>query len=476
MTGGRFLAKCLDLISLLILARFLGPAEFGVVAMAMTAVIIVETFSEMPLSAALLNYQAPTDAMYDTALTIAILRALAIVATLCALSWPLAQLYDEPRLIALQCALSLAPAMRGLLSQRLTEYARVLDFRRDVALDVMAKAGSLVIATILAAMTGSYWAIAIGKISTTAIAMIASYLFAPQRFRLTLAEWHVFADMIGWNAARQILVALNWQIDKLILPRFVDVATFGRFSWADSLVAVPAQAIIQPITPPLFSAFVAAREGGQMDRVYLKASTGVFAVTGTIFLMMALLAEPIIHLILGPRWQETAPILTWLACAAAIGFAPTVLLPALAMALNNTRIAFIQLLIEFSVKVPLIIALTMTMKLQGLLIGHTIASVVGFIVTMVLVHKLADLSITTQLIGFLRPSAAMLPMALFLLGTSNVFGPQDSALYTFLNLSWICGVALVLFAAVDLFLWKLSGAPDGWEALALRMARKIVRR
>jgi O-antigen/teichoic acid export membrane protein len=474
MTGGRLFTKCLDFITLLILARFLGPQEFGLVAMAMTAVLIVETVSEMPLAAALLNHQQPTERMYDTALSIAALRALAIIAVLCVTAWPLAMLYHEPRLIALQCALSLAPAMRGLLSQKLTEYTRKMDFRRDVALEIIAKAGALIIAAVLAITTGSYWAIAIGKISSTALAMVASYFLAPQRFRFTLCEWHLFADMLGWNAARQFLSAVNWQADKVVLPRYVDIGTFGQFTWADSLIAVPAQAIIQPITPPLFAAFVTARPAGTLDKIYLKASAGVYAVMAPLFLMMALLATPIIHLILGPAWQDTAPILAWLALAAAVGYAPTVLLPALAMSLNRTRVAFEQLAIEFCVKVPLIIVLTMLMTLQGLLLGHTIAAAAGFLVNLFLVSKLIHVSVWTQLSSLLRPTVAMVPMAAFLLVAQPQFRATDSALHTMFDLAWVSCVAVAIFAGANLLIWKLAGTPDGYESLFLRMTRKFV--
>ena len=473
-TGARLFTKCLDFVTLLILARFLGPAEFGLVAMAMTAVLIVETLSEMPLGAALLNHQKPTESMYDTALSLAALRALAIIALLCVMAWPLSLLYHEPRLIALQCALSLAPAMRGLVSQKLTEYTRVLDFRRDVALDIIAKAGALVIAAILAITTGSYWAIAIGKISSTALAMIASFFLAPQRLRFTLSEWHVFSDMLGWNAARQLLSAVNWQSDKVVLPRYVDIGTFGQFTWADNLIAVPAQAIIQPITSPLFSAFVTARQSGALGKVYLKASAGVYSIMAPLFLAMGMLADPIIHLILGAAWQQTAPILTWLAFAAAVGYAPTVLLPALAMSLNRTRVAFEKLAIEFCVKVPLIVGLTMAMTLQGLLIGHAIAAMFGFLVNLVLVGKLIQLGIPAQLSSLVRPTVAMIPMALFLLATQQVFSANDSALQTFFDLAWVSGIAMALFAGTDLILWKLAGSPDSCESLFLRMTRKIL--
>jgi O-antigen/teichoic acid export membrane protein len=473
-TGGRLFTKCLDFITLLILARFLGPAEFGLVAMAMTAVLIVETLSEIPLAAALLNHQQPTDAMYDTALSIAALRALAIVAILCVMAWPLSVLYQEPRLIALQCALSLAPAMRGLLSQKLTEYARVMDFRRDVALDIIAKVGALLIAAILAITTGSYWAIAIGKIASTALAMIASYILAPQRLRFTLCEWHLFSDMLGWNAARQLLSAVNWQADKVVLPRYVDIGTFGQFTWADTLISVPAQAIIQPITPPLFSAFVMARQADRLGKVYLKASAGVYTIMAPLFLVIGMLASPIIAVVLGPAWQETAPILTWLAFATAIGYAPTVLLPALAMSLNRTRVAFEKLAIEFCVKVPLIVVLTMIMSLKGLLIGHAIAALVGFLVNLLLVGKLIRLNILTQILSLLRPTLAMIPMALFLLAAMPLFDTDHNVLRTIVNLGWVSGLALTIFAATSLALWRLAGCPDSCESLFLRMTRKTL--
>lgn len=473
-TGGRLFTKCLDFITLLILARFLGPADFGLVAMAMTAVLIVETLSEIPLAAALLNNRQPTEAMYDTALSIAALRALTIVAVLCVMAWPLSILYQEPRLVALQCALSLAPAMRGLLSQKLTEYARVMDFRRDVALDIIAKAGALVIAAILAVATGSYWAIAIGKISSTALAMGASYVLAPQRIRFTLREWHLFSDMLGWNAARQFLSAVNWQADKVVLPRYVDIGTFGQFTWADNLIAVPAQAIIQPITPPLFSAFVMARQADTLSKVYLKATAGVYSIMAPLFLVIGMLSGPIIEVVLGPAWHETAPILSWLAFATAVGYAPTVLLPALAMSLNRTRVAFEKLAIEFCVKVPLIVILTMTMSLNGLLIGHTIAALIGFLVNLLLVGKLIRVSMLTQISSLVRPTLAMVPMAAFMHAAMPFFDTDHNVLHTVINLVWISGFALAIFGATSLALWKSAGCPDSCESLFLRMLRKGV--
>jgi len=472
--GGKLSSKALDFISLLILARFLDPGDFGVVAMAMTSVQIVEALSELPLSSVLLNYQKPTDDMFNTAFTLAVMRCIGIWVLLSALSWPMSILYHEPRLIGLQCALAFAPAMRVLGNQRLVEYARVFDFRRDVAIDGVAKMVSLIIATTLAITTHSYWAIAVSTISTATVSTIISHILAPHRVRFTMSQWRIFADMIGWNAAGQVLSAINWQTDKLVLPRFVDTVTFGRFTSADSLISIPVQAIVLPITRPLFSAFVAVRDNGGIGRVYLKASVGIFSIVGPVLLMIAMLSEPVVQLILGPKWTATAPILTWLAFAA-LALLPSVVLPALAMALNRTHISFIRLVAEFCVKVPIIVILATTLHLQGVLIGHAISSVVVFWTCMVLVKSLTGLSVKEQLKGLSRPMISMIPTALFLYAASRLFGGDDTILFTLLNLIWVCAGAILLFAATDLLLWKLARCPDGCERFGLKAVKSALR-
>lgn len=473
--GGKLFGKALDFISLLVLARFLGPADFGVVAMALIAVQVVEALSELPLSAVLLNVEKPTDKMYDTAFSMAVFRSLAIIVVLAALSWPLSILYHEPRLIALQCVLATAPAMRGLVSQRLTEFARVFDFRRNVALDVFGKTGSLVIATTLAITTHSYWAIAAGMVSTTLIMMITSYIFAPQRIRFDFSQWRLFADMVGWNTAGQVVSAINWQVDKMVLPRFVDTMTFGRFTAADNLIGIPLQAIVAPLSGPLYSAFVATRAKEDMARIYLKACAGIFALVGIILLMLAILSQPIIQLILGPKWLETAPILAWLAFTA-MAMLPSVVLPSLAMALNQTRMVFVNLMVQFVVKVPLIVVLAATMRLQGVLIGHAIASAVAFVTCLFIVRHLTGLPVKTQLLALVRPVAAMLLAAAFMLLALRIFSAGEPPVYLFLNLGWVCACTGILFAAGNLALWKLAGCPDGYESLAVRLAGKVIRR
>lgn len=471
--GGKLVGKGLDFVSLLVLARFLGPAEFGLVAMAMTAVFIVEAVMDMPLGIVLLNIDEPTDAMFDTAYTLGVLRSLGIFIILAGLSWPLSMVYHEPRLIALMCALSAAPAFRGLGSPRMVLFGKHFDFSRDFILDASGKVASLIIASSIAIVTHSYWAIAAGTISTSVVMMIGSFIFAPHRPRFTLSHWHIFAHMVGWNAASQVVVAINWQIDRLLLPRFIDVATFGRFSSADNLVAIPIQAVVQPVTRPFMSAFAAMRQSDNLGNIYLKASAGVTMIVAPILLALAVLALPIIKVILGHNWLATAPIMHWLALIGILTL-PTVVMPALAQTLNRTHMVTARVITELLVKVPAVLIGILILGLNGAILGRAFAAVAILLVTLFIVRNLISLSIADQCKAYARPLLALVPMAAFYYACDVFVLAGDNVVYLLFNLVWVGSVGVAIYGGACLTIWALAGRPDGCEQLAVKFAGRLI--
>jgi len=67
--GGKFLARLLDFVSLLVLARLLSPEDFGLVAIATSVLVIVEAILDLPLTQALVRQRSPSDRMFATAFT-----------------------------------------------------------------------------------------------------------------------------------------------------------------------------------------------------------------------------------------------------------------------------------------------------------------------------------------------------------------------------------------------------------------------
>src|SRR5260370_36780557 len=83
----RLITRCIDLMALVILGRLLSPADFGLVAIAMSVTLIVEAVMELPVGLALVTFPTRTKLHYDTAFTLQLIRGMGLPVILMILSW-----------------------------------------------------------------------------------------------------------------------------------------------------------------------------------------------------------------------------------------------------------------------------------------------------------------------------------------------------------------------------------------------------
>jgi len=125
---GKLLSRFIDFALLLILGRILTPDDFGLVALAMAPVFIIEAVLSIPIAQAILSHPKVNRATYDTAFTLSIIRGLILGTVLITLSFPMAQYFEDERLTSLICVLAIAPILRGAISPRIADYMRRMDY------------------------------------------------------------------------------------------------------------------------------------------------------------------------------------------------------------------------------------------------------------------------------------------------------------------------------------------------------------
>jgi O-antigen/teichoic acid export membrane protein len=473
LVGAKLFTRGIDLVGLLILARILSPADFGLVAIAMTPIFIVEAVLEMPLIQSLVRLPRLKRDHFDTAFTLSVLRGLALAIVLAILARPFASLYGDPRLAGLIMALSMAPAVRGMMSPRMAVYIRAMSFQRDFWIDAAGKLVSLLVSSQVAFATGSYWAIAAGTISGPVVMTGISYLLAPYRPRFSLRQWHVFSDAVRWTSAAQVITAINWQCDRLLLGRLTSPAQLGAYSMATDLTSVPEQALIKPVVRPLLSAF--SHIGDDLPRLriaYAKASSTVLTIGLPIMVGMALLAEPVVRLMFGETWRAATPVLQWLP----LSIIPSLLvapLGPLAMALNQTQTFFRLSLVEFCVKPPLVLIGAIGFAVVGVVAARLAASFILAVVAMLFVRQLIAVSVREQVRTAWRTLASGAVMALFvLLARPWLDGLEGLRLAASLVL--LSGAAAAIYGGAMLLGWRAAGFPPGVEALLVEYLDRAV--
>ena len=152
----RLTLRSIGMVSTVVLARLLVPADFGLVVLASMLIGLVELASEFEFATYLIREQGIDRSYYDTAWTLSVLRGGLIAVVLVVCSSAAADFFAEPRLQNVLYALSLASLISGLANIGIVDFQKSLNFDRDFRLTVQTKLVSFAITVLLAILLRNY--------------------------------------------------------------------------------------------------------------------------------------------------------------------------------------------------------------------------------------------------------------------------------------------------------------------------------
>src|SRR5438309_3448029 len=168
--SSRLGGRVIDFVTVLVLARTLTPADFGLTALAMTLIAIVDTVLEFPLLQALTRLKCVEKSHLDTAFTLGVLRGLLVSLIVLAAAWPFSIIFHDSRLTALVPVLALGPIARSLYSPGMVKFIRQMSFRQTFITEFVGKILASTTAIALVYLGGGYWAIAASSIMSSVAA------------------------------------------------------------------------------------------------------------------------------------------------------------------------------------------------------------------------------------------------------------------------------------------------------------------
>jgi O-antigen/teichoic acid export membrane protein len=400
--GGRLI----DLVTILILARTLTPADFGLTALAMTLISVVDTVLEVPLIQALTRLKDINKQHLDTAFTLGILRGLLLALIVLAAAWPFAIVYDDSRLLPLVASLAIGPIARGLLSPSMSRFIRQMSFRQSFIAEFSGKVIASIFAVSLVYLGAGYWAIAASSITSSVATVLISYIIAPYRPAFSLTKFRDFSTFLGWFSMAQVVSAVSWQFDRAMLGFYATKADLGQYTMASDLSVLPTQSLIGPAMQPVMAAF--ARINGDPERLrsaYLKASRFTMMLAVPTCLGISLTSDLIVDLLLGPKWSQAQIYLEWLAVATILSayYQP---LYSLALALNQPIIIFRLSMVELLARIILVPLGLHFYSLMGVVGARAAVSLVMFVASLFAAGTLVGLKVVTELANLWRVAAA----------------------------------------------------------------------
>jgi PST family polysaccharide transporter len=340
--------------------------------------------------------------------------------------------------------------------------------------ELVGKAMGLTVGVTTAVVTGGYWSIAAGAVAYPLTVVVCSYCFAPYRPRLSLADMPLFSGFVGWMSAAQVISALNWQSERLLLGKLQTTARLGLFTTASDMAQIPFLALFGPITRPLLAAF-SLLEGDKvrLRRSYRTVSRAIMAVGLPLVIGESLLAEPAVRLVLGEKWLAAAPLLRWLCLSVVPGLFALPAVP-LVMSFGQTRMFLKRNLLEFSVKIPLVLIGGTWFGIVGIVIARVLSEAVAALYCTMVVRGMIGLSIREQLLGSWRYFVGTLVMAPPVIMCARHLGQIEGVVPSAAGLLMTVVLGASVYSAALWALWLFSGRPEGIEAMAIRTLSNMI--
>lgn len=459
--ASRWSVRLLGLVSTVILARLLTPADFGIVAIAMIIAGAIEVFGQTGQLLALIRLQAPTREHYNSAWTVSLLLNLGLGSVIW-LAAPVTAIYfHEPRASAVVHIVAFRTMIGGLENIGIVNFRRDLRFGAQFAYDASPSAVSFVVTLVSAAILRNYWALVIGIMSQQISTIALSYIVEPYRPRISFGKIREIWSFSIWTLIRSVAFYLNTQVDKLAVGGFGGSATMGRYEIASDVGTSATAEINAPMIATLFPVMAKVQNDHAKRReLYLKVLYWSALICTSTSVGVALVTSDMVDLVLGRQWGDVKPLLPWLSLAfGTLGLSSSVYsaFDVIGQPRVSARLQWVRFLALLFVIAPVAYFV------------HTARSIAiaRFAVTILITPTLfAALARTLHLSShdlfstLWRPFAASFVMAAVVLGVNSQIpfvGPP--------RLIIDIAVGAAIYTSSVLVTWQLAGKPEGPETM-----------
>lgn len=476
MAAARALVNLLGFTSTIVLARILEPSDFGLVALATTALAIINSVTDISINQALIHHRNPEDHHFHTAWTLSVIRGLVLGMLVAGCGWPMSWFYDDPRLLPIMLTLGASTFISGFANPRRVMLAKQLVFWQEFLLSVSQRLITVSVSIVIAVVYESYWALVLGVISGQIAANIISYTSLPFRPRFALRHARELWSFSVWLTFGQAMNTINWRLDQLLVGALLGKTALGFYAVGDNLAQIPSREATAPLTKTLFPGFSRiANDASRLRQAYTRAQALVTAIALPAGVGVALVAAPLVALALGEEWAPVVPIIEALATVFALQTFGSLAAP-LAMSLGAPRLLFRRDVQMFFVRLPIIVAGTVAYGVTGLVYARCITGIIATVTNMTIVRGLIGVSLVKQVSGSGRTLISVSMMAAVVLLGQRLTSWDNQSTSVALSIATSAAIGAFVYVSALYIMWRVGGNPAGPEEEIRRLIKNMIER
>lgn len=305
--GGFVLDKVIAAIQLMVVARLLTPADFGVMAASAAVVMAFVTISELGFESALIAKAEVDDEDLAVVWTVAMVRGMTMALCVWGLADVIGWAMQMPALASVLRVHAWVLVLQGINSPAMAMLLKNLDLRRRVSMDLVRRVIEAAATITLALWVRSVWALLVGQLIGIGLGSLLSFWVAPIRPRLSLRR-PVLKYFLRYGKHLNLTTLCIFGVmsgGELVIGRVLGQDALGLYQIALAipfLIGVRATTLIHQISMPTYAILQRDRLGvarvfelqiGLIGLIFIPLATGV-----------AVFAPVIVPLAFGEQWIE----------------------------------------------------------------------------------------------------------------------------------------------------------------------------
>lgn len=293
--------------ALIVLARLLEPADFGLIGMVTAVTGVLSLFKDFGLSTATVQRTSITDEQISTLFWLNLLLGVLLWLICLAIAPVLVVFYREPRLFWITAALAAGFFFTAAGVQHTALLQRQMRFITLAIIEILSLLASTAIGIGMAVAGLGYWALVGWSVALPAANALGAWVMAtwlptwPRRLAGVGSMIH-FGGLVTLNI---LAVHVAYNLDKVLLGRFWGAEALGVYGRAQQLTSMATENLIGAVGAVAFPALSRVHDDlTRLRRYFLKGYKLVMTMAFPIAIFCALFAEEIVLVLLGEKWKD----------------------------------------------------------------------------------------------------------------------------------------------------------------------------
>jgi len=307
----------LSLGAQIVLARILGPENYGLFAMGTIVLTFSSFFSNFGFAWGLIQIQDLIEEDIRFVFTWQLIAGVMIATGLYLLSPFVADYFNELRVAPIVRWLSLACVFSAITAPASNLLRRNLDFRWINIIQIISYSiGYLGVGIPLAYQGAGVWSLVAAWLTQSFIMLVMTFIRHPHSIKPLF--WYSRAKIMSGVGLTVFVTNLcNWllnNMDRIFLGRFLDSHAVGLYTVGYNLSNTPNNLLIGAFQPAFLTAGARLQsEPDRLRRAYLPVIATVWILIAPLFVLFAMIARNLVGFLYGSAWESSAMVLAILA-------------------------------------------------------------------------------------------------------------------------------------------------------------------